>query len=267
MYFDRQWFKLLTGLILLCILSLTACTRYPDSKDPYEGFNRKVFAFNQAMDTIIMRPIAKTYVTITPVLVQQGVGNFYDNFWSPTTVVNDLLQAKFGYALSDTWRFLINSTVGLLGLIDVASHLPALPKHYEDLGLTFAYWGAPESAYFQIPFFGASTYRDVSGRVIDTFAFSFWPYIKPNGTAYAVYSGYLIDARASILPADKLIKQAFDPYIFVRNAYFQYREKQIEENKKSYSERIREIHDMKTAKKNRTQALKEKTDQYNSHGF
>jgi len=241
----RTLFAILLGVVTLT----TACTRYPNPKDPYEGINRKIFAFNEAMDAMIMRPIAKTYVTITPTFFQRGVSNFYDNFWIPTTVVNDLLQGKVGYALSDTWRFLINSTIGLLGLIDVASHLPALPKHYEDLGLTFAYWGATESAYFQVPFLGPFTFRDAFARPIDTFVFSLWPFVEPNGTAYALYAGYLLDTRASVLPADKLIRQAFDPYIFVRNAYFQYRAKQIADNKKTYVQHLREIHERKQLQK------------------
>jgi phospholipid-binding lipoprotein MlaA len=213
----RGLVKRLFSFMLLFIVILTvSCTRYPDPKDPYEGFNRKVFAFNQALDAMIVRPVAKTYVTITPLPLQKGVSNFYDNFWEPTTVINDLLQAKFGYALSDTWRFLINSTVGLLGLFDVASRLPALPKHHEDLGLTFAQWGAKESSYLQVPFLGPFTYRDAGGRLIDTFVFSLWPYIKPDSTAYALYAGYLINARASVLPADKLIKPAVNPPIAPR---------------------------------------------------
>jgi len=135
--------------ILLCsifLMTLTACTRSPNPKDPYESFNRKVYAFNQVFDTLIAKPVAKTYTTIVPPPLQAGVSNFYDNFWTPTTIANDILQGKFGYAVADTWRFLINSTVGILGLFDVASHMKGLPKHYEDLGLTFAYWSGNEGA-------------------------------------------------------------------------------------------------------------------------
>src|SRR3989339_1122496 len=117
----KKW--IFTLFISIFFITLTACTRYPNPQDPYEGFNRKVYAFNHAVDTVVFKPIAKTYVTIVPPPLQAGVSNFYDNLWQPTTIANDILQGKLGFAVADTWRLLINSTVGILGLFDVASHI------------------------------------------------------------------------------------------------------------------------------------------------
>ena len=130
-----------------------------DERDPWEGLNRKIFAFNDTLDKYALKPIAEGYQWITPDPVEDGVSNVFSNLWELTTIANDLLQFKFGQAASDTGRFLVNSTVGLLGIFDVASHM-GLEKHQEDFGQTLGYWGVEPGPYIVAPLFGSFTLRD-----------------------------------------------------------------------------------------------------------
>src|SRR3990167_2493592 len=206
---------------------LTSCARpvNPDSSvDPYEKINRHSFTVNRAIDSLLFRPLATTYAAILPGFARQGISNAFDNFEDVTTIANDILQARFKQAGSDTGRILINTTYGIGGLFDVASKM-GIKKHYEDCGLTLAYWGQHQSAYFNIPIIGPSTFRDAFGKVVDLFALSPWPYIRPFSADYGLYGVYLLDVRSQLLPANQLIAQAFDPYVFVRDAYLQTRNK------------------------------------------
>jgi phospholipid-binding lipoprotein MlaA len=192
--------------------------------DPWEGYNRKVFAFNQGVDKVV-RPIAVAYDKITPDPLQRGVGNFFRNLDAPVTYVNQVLQGKFRESLSTLGRFLANSTFGLFGFFDIASQM-GIPFYNEDLGQTMASWGYDDSRYMMIPFFGPSTFRDGTGRLADSF-------YHPVGRALHGYGewGLLIfrgiDTRARYLDQDAELNDAYDPYVLMRDVWWQNRQYQI----------------------------------------
>ncbi len=221
----------LMGILVLIAATITstgcASTRSPkDPEDPYETYNRKVFKFNLAVDRHIYRPVARAYDKITPKPVHRGITNFFSNINDITAIADDILQFNFPWAASDTGRVVINSTLGVGGLFDAASHM-GLKKHNQDFGLTMAKWGVRESPYLMVPFFAPSTPRDFLGSLVDYQFLSVYPYINPNYARYAVYGLYLVNQRAAYLSTDKLVDEAFDPYIFVRNAYMQKRRAEI----------------------------------------
>ncbi len=209
------------NIITLCLLSSCATTPSTSSnpQDPLESINRPIFRFNNTLDKTIFAPVASVYHDVAPSAVQSGISNFFSNLHQVPNVANDLLQGKVAYAMADTWRFLINSTVGLLGLFDVASHM-SLPPHQQSFGKTLATWGWKNSSYIVLPFLGPSTIRDTIGIAPD-YEVSLWPYFQP-GDRNALYVTDKLNLRAQLLPKDKLLKDAFDPYAFVRNAYLQH---------------------------------------------
>ena len=215
--------------IILVSLLLAGCagtqSRNTDPElDPWEGYNRKVFAFNQGVDKVA-RPIAVAYDKIMPDPLQRGVGNFFRNLDAPVTYVNQVLQGKFIESLSTLGRFLANSTFGLFGFFDIASQM-GIPFYNEDLGQTMASWGYEDSRYMMIPFFGPSTFRDGTGRLADSF-------YHPVGRALHGYGewGLLIfrgiDRRAMYLDQDAELNDAYDPYVLMRDVWWQNRQYQI----------------------------------------
>jgi phospholipid-binding lipoprotein MlaA len=220
--------------ICICLFAalLTAgCATNPNSPvDPYEGYNRAMFKMNRGIDKVVLRPVAIVYTKVIPSFVQKGVGNILDNFdtLSPT-LPNDILQGKIAWVLVDIWRVIINTTLGVGGLIDVASHL-GIPKHFSSFGMTLAYWtGNHPSTYVVLPFFGPATFRSAFGRVVDIFLDPI-TYVNPDWLAYVKAGMKIIRFRAELLPADQLIQQAFDPYVFVRDAYMQNEQRLLLEN-------------------------------------
>jgi len=137
-----------------------------DDVDPLEGFNGSMYSFNEAVDDYIAEPVTSAYKWISPEFVQTGISNFYDNFKDISVVLNDLLQGKFIQGSQDTGRFLLNTTVGLAGLFDVATYA-GLEQHDEDFGQTLAVWGVPTGPYLVVPFLGPTTFRGVPGAVVD----------------------------------------------------------------------------------------------------
>jgi phospholipid-binding lipoprotein MlaA len=217
------------GCLIVVALLLGGCagtqSRNTDPvNDPWEGYNRKVFAFNEGMDKVV-RPIAVGYDKITPDPVQRGVGNFFRNLDAPVTYVNQVLQGKFKQSASTIGRFLVNSTFGLFGFFDIASQM-GIPFYNEDLGQTMATWGYENSRYMMIPFFGPSTFRDGTGRLADSF-------YHPVGMAIHGYNrwGLLIfrgiDTRARYLDQDEELNSAYDPYALMRDVWMQNRRFQI----------------------------------------
>lgn len=218
----------LLGLGCFCLLlSGCASTRrvsasHPGSvKDPFEGYNRAVYSFNTYVDKIVYKPIAHAYRFVVPHLVDKGVGHFFANLGMIPTVANDLLQADFNDALSDSWRFLVNSTVGLGGILDVATPL-GIANHSQDFGLTLAKWGVRETPYLVLPFLGPTTLRDCFSIPVDHYL-SPWPYVDSREVRNGLLALKVVQTRARLLKTDKLIAQAFDPYAFVRDAYLQQR--------------------------------------------
>ncbi|TAN66679.1 MAG: VacJ family lipoprotein [Methylobacter sp.] len=185
--------------------------------DPYEGFNRKMFVFNDSVDNYVAEPISNAYKWITPQFMQTGVFNFFNNLKNVNVVINDVLQAKFEQSAEDTGRLAINSTVGLGGLFDVAKHV-GLEQNEEDFDQTLAVWGVPQGSYLVLPILGPSTARGIPGAVFDTAA---------NPASYIgmpVQLVSMLNARASAEGSLKFIDEAaLDPYVFTRESFLQWR--------------------------------------------
>ncbi len=220
--------KVLSLAVVSLLLSGCATTNRPyDPADPYQNFNRASYAFNEHIDNYVLEPVANVYSKIMPWPAKDGVTNFFNNINEIPTIFNDLLQGNFYQATSDTWRLAVNSTLGIGGLFDVASHM-SLQKNNEDFGLTLAKWGYTNSNYLVLPFLGPSTVRDTLGLPVN-YVISIYPYIETN-TGFALYATDVVNRRSNLLPYDSVLKQAFDPYVFVRDAYLQRRNKQITQN-------------------------------------
>lgn len=213
-------------LSLITVLLLTAGCASTTNPDPYEGYNRKMFAFNMKVDKFVYRPVAKVYDTITPKPLQKGVTNFFANIDTIPKIANDILQLNPSWLAGDSVRLIINTTLGIGGLFDVASHF-GLSKHDQDFGLTLARWGFRQSSYFLLPFLPPGTPRDFIGRGVDLSLLSFWAYVKPEWISYAALGLDMTNQRAAYLSSDKLLDEVFDPYIFLRDAYMQKRKQQI----------------------------------------
>jgi phospholipid-binding lipoprotein MlaA len=212
--------------LILCV-SLVGCATTqpaskPDPRDPWERMNRATYRFNDTFDRAIARPVARGYRRVTPQFVQTGVSNFMDNIGYPIVIVNDVLQGKFRPALSDTGRFVLNTTLGLGGLLDPAT-AAGLDQNDEDFGQTLGKWGVPPGPYLVLPFIGPSNPRDGIGLVADQFADP-RHYIERDVIRYSIQGVRLIDRRARLLDIDQTLREAFDPYAFVRNAYLQRRQ-------------------------------------------
>ncbi len=190
------------------------------SPDPWESFNRKIFAFNDAADRYVLLPLTRAYRWVTPDPVERGIGNMFSNLKEVRTVANDLLQFKFGQAASDTGRFVVNSTVGLLGFFDVASPL-GLEKHSEDFGQTLGYWGVGAGPYLVVPILGPYTLRDGVGAFPDN-SVDYISNLEHVRTRNQLMALRVIDTRAELIKAEELISG--DRYTFIRDAYLQRRE-------------------------------------------
>lgn len=207
---------------VVAALAMGGCATSGNPKDPIEGFNRVMYGFNEGLDAAIIRPVAKGYDAVLPTPVRTGVTNFFGNIADFFIGVNNLLQGKPGDAASDLGRVLVNSTAGIFGLIDVASDM-GLEKHEEDFGQTFGRWGAGNGAYVVLPLFGPRTVRDTVGLVLDMKADPL-AHIDDVSTRNSLRVLRLIDNRADLLPADKVIEEAaLDKYAYIRDGYLQRR--------------------------------------------
>jgi len=201
---------------------LAGCATSGNPKDPIEGFNRAMFAFNDGLDTAIIKPVATGYDAVLPSPVKTGVTNFFGNIEDVFIGVNNLLQGKIPAAASDFGRVLINTTVGVLGLIDWASDA-GLEKHDEDFGQTFGRWGVGNGAYVVIPVFGPRTARDTVGLVLDVAADPVVQH-RPKRTRDIAAVLRMVNDRANLLAADKVVEEAaLDKYSYIRDAYLQRR--------------------------------------------
>ncbi len=214
-------------MLLATILLASGCASVPgpaDERDPFESYNRAIYKFNKTVDDAAIRPVAQAYVDYTPEFIRTGVSNFFSNLADVVVLVNDLLQFKIEQAGSDFYRIMVNSTLGIFGLFDPATHV-GLPKHREDFGQTLAVWGVPSGPYFMIPFIGPSTVRDTGGFVADIYTHPlFYTPINDNAVAWGAVGLAYIDKRAELLGASRVMDEAaLDPYIFMREAYLQHR--------------------------------------------
>ncbi|MEO5343835.1 MAG: VacJ family lipoprotein [Gammaproteobacteria bacterium SHHR-1] len=235
----------LQTLLIIALLSGLGGCASTDPRDPLEGVNRVVYAFNDGVDRVLVKPVAKGYRAITPEPVDQGVTNFFSNLDDVGSAVNNLLQLKLTRAASDVGRVAINSTLGLLGLIDVASQLK-LEKYGEDFGQTLGYWGIGPGPYLVLPFFGPRNIRDTLGMVADSYldpvnyaAHDDWPdhwkYDIDKDWQYGLKVLEFVDMRADNLAASDVLEvAALDPYSFVRDAYLQRRESLVRDGQISF---------------------------------
>lgn len=223
-----QWPRSMTvAMVLTAALALGGCASMPAGStrvahDPFEPFNRSVFAVNDTFDRYFLRPIARTYVDYVHEGIRGTIGNVYGNVADVWTSVNQLLQGKPRDAVSDFSRFLINTTFGFLGVADVASAM-GFEKHREDLGQTLGVWGLGSGPYLVLPFFGPSSVRDGSGFAVD---FTVDPIARIDDVAArnSVSSLRAVDTRAGLFPGEKLLEgAALDRYSFIRDGYLQRR--------------------------------------------
>jgi phospholipid-binding lipoprotein MlaA len=214
----------------ICVaVFLSGCAAVPSKasrspRDPMERWNRSVDKVNNALDRALIKPAAKAYVRVTPQVVRTGVSNVVANLLTPTTMINDALQGKLKAAGHDLGRFLFNSTFGLAGLLDPAS-IEGLQRNDEDFGQTLGKWGVPSGPYFVIPILGPSTVRDAPAKVVDNFTNPRQYMNTAANLSLAALEG--LDKRAELLSLDETLKKAFDPYVFVRDAYLRHRDYQV----------------------------------------
>jgi phospholipid-binding lipoprotein MlaA len=218
--------KFLTLLAIGLITIMSGCTTV-DNRDPLEVINRGVYKFNDVSDKAVFKPIAGAYKAVMPSPVRSGVNNFFANLKTFVTSINQVLQFKFNKAAESAGRFVINSTVGIAGLFDVASK-QGIPQYKEDFGQTLGYWGVGNGAYLVIPFLGPSTLRDGAGFIAEAYTVDPIGYIDDPRTRNIVLGTKFIDARAELLPGSDLLDEAaLDPYSFMRDAYLQRRANQV----------------------------------------
>jgi phospholipid-binding lipoprotein MlaA len=213
--------------LLSCLwaLSLGGCVAVqgpPDPHDPWESFNRGVYSLNDKLDRAILKPTAKGYRAITPDAVETGVTNFFSNLEDIPIFLNELLQFKLLDALSDTGRLVVNTTLGIGGIFDVATPI-GLDKHNEDFGQTLGRWGIGTGPYLVLPLFGPSSPRDAFG-LTGEYAVGPIRQVEDTSTRNSLYVIEIIDTRAQLLSLDKVIDEAaLDPYIYIRDAWIQRR--------------------------------------------
>jgi len=215
------------GLSLILLLLAGCATPMPRKDDPYEKFNRKMYAFNDFADKVAIRPVAVGYRRITNQTTRTLISNFFANVESPITIANDLLQGNLPQAFKATSRLAINTTVGVLGLFDPASEI-GIQASTTDFGVTLAKWGVPEGPYLVLPLYGPTTARDVWRLPVDNNFFDplAWYAREHDFDFHAQYAptiGYLVTLRSSAIDAETLLEGVYDPYIFYRDAYRQRR--------------------------------------------
>ncbi len=209
--------------LLLC-MSLSWCIQ-ANEQDPWESWNRSVFEFNDTMDRYALKPVAQAYRNITPQPVDDAISNVFSNLGEPVVIISDLAQGKFLQSLSDTGRFLVNTTLGVFGIFDVARHM-GMEKHSEDIGQAMAFWGVSSGPYLVLPLLGPSTVRDATGLSVETFALT--PVdvrkqsIESTELYYSTVFAQYLDVRADLIPSEGLISG--DRYSFIRSFYLQRRE-------------------------------------------
>ena len=214
--------SLLLGLLSVTLFAGCASTNNP--RDPLEPLNRAVYQFNDALDKVIMKPVATVYRGVLPDFVRTGVTNFFNNLYDILTALNNLLQGKIADAASDVGRIAVNTTLGLAGLVDLATEV-GLEKHKEDFGQTLGRWGIGDGPYLQIPFFGPSSFRDALGAFADFQVDPIrWIWRNHMATRNSLWGLYFVNLRANLLDSTKILDEAaLDPYEFQRDAYLQRR--------------------------------------------
>lgn len=222
----KQLRKLAGFSVVLALLAGCAMPM-PRKDDPYEKFNRKMYAFNDFADRAAIRPVAVAYRKVTNQTTRRLISNFFANVESPITIANDLLQVNLPQAFRATGRFAINTTVGVLGFFDPASEM-GIQASATDFGVTLAKWGVPEGPYLVLPLLGPSSGRDFPAFMLDRYAFDplTWYSASHDFELHAEYLptvAYLVTLRSSAIDAEGLLEGVYDPYVFYRDAYRQRR--------------------------------------------
>ncbi|MCS0632924.1 VacJ family lipoprotein [Telluria mixta] len=232
-----------TGLALAlgAAVLLSGCATTANPKDPFEKFNRAMFSFNDTVDRVALKPAATAYKNVTPTFVQTGVNNFFGNLTDLWSSLNNFAQLKGQDGLNDFMRFAVNSTLGLAGVLDIAT--PAgMRKHNEDFGQTLGYWGVPSGPYLMLPLLGPSTIRDTATLPADWWGDA-WTHVNdvPWRTGGIVLRA--VDQRASVLDASNLLEDAaLDRYEFIRDGYMQRRNSKVLDTDKA-QERADKVHE------------------------
>jgi phospholipid-binding lipoprotein MlaA len=235
------------------ILAGCATTEQPNQSsnnpiDPYENLNRKVYGFNDQVDTYVAKPIAETYNNIAPQFLRTGVSNFFTNLRNINVVLNDVLQSKFDQGLQDSGRFLVNTTVGVGGLFDVAKDF-GLQQHDEDFDQTLAVWGVPQGTYLVLPLLGPITTRGIPGAVFDTAA------NPANYVGAPIQLVSMLNARANAEGSLKFVDEAaLDRYAFTRDSFLQWRKSLANDGKIDASDDLAFEEDVGIADKSTTTA-------------
>jgi phospholipid-binding lipoprotein MlaA len=215
--------------LVVLALSASACSSIPVDQrvesDPWESMNRSLYRVHTAIDNVSTKPLAKGYQKITPGPVRKGVSNFFRNLTTPRSIVNNLLQGKPKQGFSEFGRFLFNSTLGIGGLIDIATS-GGMEEYREDFGQTAAVWGVPDGPYFMIPFLGPKTLRDAVFLPLDIIVDPLFQY-ENSSVRDKLYIVRVIDLRYQLLTADKFLQESKDPYVTMRESYLQNREYQV----------------------------------------
>lgn len=232
--------SLLRKLKIVALLSLIAvivgCASIPagaerSPQDPWEPFNRSVFEFNEGLDAYVLKPVVAGYRFVLPEFVRDGIYNFFSNYNDIYTALFNLLQGKPDYAFNDFMRVVVNTTMGLGGLLDLATP-GGLEKHKEDWGQTLGVWGVPSGPYVVLPFFGPSNVRDTFGTVADLESDYLFSYVKDIGVRNSITGLRVVNARNTYYEAGDLLDgAAIDKYSFIRDAYIQRRAYQIHEGR------------------------------------
>ena len=207
---------------VIALLWMPLVAHAETENDPFEGWNRAMFSFNQKADKYVLKPVAEGYQAITPAPVRKGVSNFFNNLGEPITAVNSVLQAKPGKAARSLTRFVFNTTFGLLGIFDVAGAM-GIEREKEDLGQTLAYWGVGSGPYLVLPILGPSNLRDLGGRVVDR-PLNPVSWQDEVGMTEVLFTDG-IQTRAQLLGVEP--KSVGDPYVLMRSAYEQRRRYEI----------------------------------------
>ena len=211
------------GLLPLMLVALAACASAPAPEiDPYESFNRSMFAVNRFGDKIIYKPFGQAYKAVVPSFARKGVHNFFDNLRTPSSALNNFLQGKPGRGFSELARFMFNSTLGVGGLFDVAA-AGELERFDEDFSQTLAVWGVPDGPYLVVPIWGPRTALSAASLPVD-FVTDLQRQFRNTGTRDKLYILRLIDVRSRLLTTEELLNKSADPYIAFREAYLQNRQ-------------------------------------------
>ncbi len=221
------------GVIALSValISSPALAEESHDADPWEGFNRTMFSFNEGLDRAIVKPVTQGYRIIMPDFAEQGVHNFFENIGDVKTFVNNVLQGKPKEASEDLGRVIVNTTVGIGGLFDVATVF-GIPKHDEDFGQTLGTWGVESGPYLVLPLFGPSSVRDGVGRIPDMMVDPVQQ-VGDDDTRLGLQVLRVIDTRAQFLDAEGVIRG--DRYTFIRDAYLQRREFEVNDGQVKFN--------------------------------